>query len=664
MGSSSGKVALVTNTTTLSGSCPSSASIVDFVSYGGSSPTCYEGTAAAATLSNTTAALRNTNGCTDTNQNSADFTELAPNPRNSASATNICPGVDTSAPTISSKSANPSIISPNGDSIKDSTTISFDITENLSFPVSWTVKIKNSSSTVVRTLSGSVSANGTVNVGWDGKNDSNVVVPDGTYSTEITATDSSSNPATSDPTIVVDNTAPDNYHDTFTGANFVSGSVAYVKSATSISVIADDGSGSGIAGCTLQIDSGATNGYTPGTNFTIPSPEGSHSFKVTCTDNVSNTSVFNQTVIVDDTPPSVALNAPNGGETIVAGSTFSTTWTLCAESGSGSGLSSMPIALSYSTDGGSTFPNLIATGEANDGLYSWNTPGSVNSTSVRVKIACSDNLGNAAMDTSNANFTLAPGAAVTATKEATNLATGSTTVFRAGDTIQYTVVLTNTGGLPANNNSGPEFIDQITSSATVVVPNTGATASSGTISYNISTRTYSWDGSIPSGGSITLTFSVRILSGLLGTIRVCNQGMAFVDTDFNGSSETQVLTVDPTPLSGAPGTQTCVDVVGKSDCFKLACLSVTGLKEVWVERARALRFEALGEDIKEINVQVFSLKGERIYQSGWVENGYEWRMDNGEGRRIANGVYLYVVTVRGYDGKVMQTQIKKLVIAR
>ena len=80
MAAGAGKVALVNNTATLSGSCPT-AGIVDFVGYGGGT-NCSE-TAPTQTLSNTTAALRNLDGAQDTDNNSVDFTVGAPNPRNS-----------------------------------------------------------------------------------------------------------------------------------------------------------------------------------------------------------------------------------------------------------------------------------------------------------------------------------------------------------------------------------------------------------------------------------------------------------------------------------------------------------------------------------------------------------------------------------------------------
>src|ERR1043165_1855290 len=88
MSATTGKVALVSATTALSGTCPTSASIVDLVGYG--SANCVEGAGGAPALANATAALRANNGCTDSGNNAADFTSGSPNPRNSASALNPC----------------------------------------------------------------------------------------------------------------------------------------------------------------------------------------------------------------------------------------------------------------------------------------------------------------------------------------------------------------------------------------------------------------------------------------------------------------------------------------------------------------------------------------------------------------------------------------------
>lgn len=92
LNATAGKVILVSNTTAETTANPTGSQIIDKVGYGSGatpSPTGFEGTATAV-LSNTTAALRNLGGCTDTDNNVSDFTIATPNPRNSASPFGTC----------------------------------------------------------------------------------------------------------------------------------------------------------------------------------------------------------------------------------------------------------------------------------------------------------------------------------------------------------------------------------------------------------------------------------------------------------------------------------------------------------------------------------------------------------------------------------------------
>lgn len=85
---SAGKLALVSNTTTLTGSCPT-LNVVDFVGFG-SAANCFEGAAPTPTLTSGTAALRVASSCADTNSNAADFVPAAPLPRNTSTASFSC----------------------------------------------------------------------------------------------------------------------------------------------------------------------------------------------------------------------------------------------------------------------------------------------------------------------------------------------------------------------------------------------------------------------------------------------------------------------------------------------------------------------------------------------------------------------------------------------
>ncbi len=94
MSATTGKVALVSNAVSLSGSCPngSDPDIVDFVGYG-SSASCFEGGARAPAPSNTNALFRKLNGTQDTNQNGDDFQTGAPNPRRTAPIVELGPWI-------------------------------------------------------------------------------------------------------------------------------------------------------------------------------------------------------------------------------------------------------------------------------------------------------------------------------------------------------------------------------------------------------------------------------------------------------------------------------------------------------------------------------------------------------------------------------------------
>jgi hypothetical protein len=97
MSATAGKVALVNNSTTLSGTCPGSAAIVDLLGYGNTA-NCYE-TAVSSPPNATMAVLRYSNGCLDRDNNLIDFFVSTPVPRNTASVRNECQVVPTSPET-------------------------------------------------------------------------------------------------------------------------------------------------------------------------------------------------------------------------------------------------------------------------------------------------------------------------------------------------------------------------------------------------------------------------------------------------------------------------------------------------------------------------------------------------------------------------------------
>ncbi|GBC76256.1 hypothetical protein HRbin07_00455 [bacterium HR07] len=80
---------------------------------------------------------------------------------------------------------------------------------------------------------------------------------------------------------------------------------------------------------------------------------------------------------------------------------------------------------------------------------------------------------------------------------------------------------------------------------------------------------------------------------------------------------------------------------------------------------RAIRFRAQGTGITEVSVQVFNLAGSPVLRSAWQKGTeLDWLALTDDGRPLANGVYLYVLSARGADGSVIQSRVQKLVILR
>ena len=101
--------------------------------------------------------------------------------------------------------------------------------------------------------------------------------------------------------------------------------------------------------------------------------------------------------VADDTPPTVEVLSPNGGESFPAGSTVN----IDASVSDNAGVDS--VCVSYSLNDGSTW-NLIACG-ALSFPYPWTTP-STPSDSCRVRVQAWDLGGNSSFDVSDSTFTL------------------------------------------------------------------------------------------------------------------------------------------------------------------------------------------------------------------------------------------------------------------
>src|SRR5207302_10598464 len=100
---------------------------------------------------------------------------------------------------------------------------------------------------------------------------------------------------------------------------------------------------------------------------------------------------------------SLTLTAPNTGEIWIAGSIQNITWTKTGTIAN--------VKLEYSTDGGTTYPNLITSSiSAAAGSYAWTIP---DLASTNVKVRVTNTADTTVSDDSNAAFTIKGGLTVT-----------------------------------------------------------------------------------------------------------------------------------------------------------------------------------------------------------------------------------------------------------
>jgi len=58
------------------------------------------------------------------------------------------------------------------------------------------------------------------------------------------------------------------------------------------------------------------------------------------------------------------------------------------------------------------------------------------------------------------------------------------------------------------------------------------------------------------------------------------------------------------------------------------------------------------------------LAGVKVFEQETFGNTLEFHALDDGGRPLANGVYLYMVTVKGFNGEMLRSEVRKLVIER
>ncbi|HKR65432.1 MAG TPA: S8 family serine peptidase, partial [Thermoanaerobaculia bacterium] len=326
-----------------------------------------------------------------------------------------------------------------------------------------------------------------------------------------------------------------------------------------------DANGDGTNEATAPTDNPSTGTAGDATSFTVITPAnltatktvtgqfypgGTVTYTIVMTNNGPSTQVndfqheFTDTVPAGITP--VTANATSGTAAILTGP-------LVAWDGSLANGASVTITFTATVNAGVTAGTIIS----NQGSAHPDTDGDqINDGNVPTDDPTTQAAGDAT------SFTVISPATITANKTVSGQ-------LRAGGTIAYTVVLSNSGVAPQQNNSGNEFIDVLPAQLTLV----SANATSGSAVATVGTNTVTWNGSIPASGSVTITINATVAPNATALSTISNQGSFNYDADGDGTNEASGVTNDPG--TGAANDATSFVVLSPANISE-ATKSVTG----------------------------------------------------------------------------------------
>lgn len=177
------------------------------------------------------------------------------------------------------------------------------------------------------------------------------------------------------------------------------------------------------------------------------------------------------TLSIVNTGAAFAVTTGDSATTWTGGSTQTITWNVAGTTGNGINIANVKISLS--TDGGQTFPTVLAASTSNDGSEPLVLP-NVSSSQVRIKVEA---VGNIFFDINNANLTIqAVSAAPTAVALAAGMDTGTSSSDNvtkknnaSGNTLQFTVSGTVNGATVVLLSNGAQIGSAIASGTTTTI---------------------------------------------------------------------------------------------------------------------------------------------------------------------------------------------------
>lgn len=206
------------------------------------------------------------------------------------------------------------------------------------------------------------------------------------------------------------------------------------------------------------------------------------------------------------------------------------------------------------------------------------------------------------------------------------------------------------------------------------------------ISNDIMVFSRTTDSSVPAGGTftVTTTLTAKVALQIVGVVDTLPGGFTLVSGSLNsglptplGASQSKTISyiVRAGSSSGTISGSARASVTTSQPSQGLTLNSLVnvvsgqGLSTLTFRPigAHATRFTlaVTGQAIASTQLQVFNLQGQPVYDSGLQRGTHlSWNALDTSGHPLANGVYFYVVTVRGYDGKVIRSEVRKVGVMR
>lgn len=190
---------------------------------------------------------------------------------------------------------------------------------------------------------------------------------------------------------------------------------------------------------------------------------------------------------------------------------------------------------------------------------------------------------------------------------------------------------------------------------------------------------------VAAGDSFTVTTTVNANDSIQGVIlseqlpegwtisEVTTAGGFFKPSEskwlwLNTGTKTVTFTVN-VPADAAEGTYSIAANLNSANGFSTSSALNVRVSNPEILSVNSVAFNgssfvAYGSGVTSVDVQVYNLSGSLVFDAQSVGNTLAFNGLSNDGQVLANGVYLYVMTVNGSDNQMVRTNVSKFVVLR